>query len=130
MKKTIGLGVFFIPLLASAQSAGMDEAAMQQMMQQAEKMQNCMESIDQAEMDAFQQRAEQMQADVDALCASGKRDAANARAMSFGKEMASNKAVQQMRQCGEGMMKMMPKVARADSGKSDDAPARHICDEK
>lgn len=130
MKKTIVWGLLMVPWLAAAQGmADMDEAAMQQMMEQAEKMQNCMASVDQTEMDAFQQRAEQMEAEVDALCAAGKRDAAEARAMSFGKEMASNNAVQQMQKCGEGMMKTMPKVARTASEESDGEPG-HICDEK
>lgn len=132
MKKTIGCFLLSLPIIASAQNYGaMDEATMQQMMQQAEKMQTCMASIDQAEMDAFQKSAEQMEADVEALCAAGKRDAANARAMKFGQEAASNKAMQQMRKCGEGMQNMIPKIAATAAERdSGDAQPQHICDTK
>jgi hypothetical protein len=130
MKKSIGFGLLLLPLVAGAQNyGGMDEAAMQKMMQQAQGMQTCMENIDEAEMEAFQQRAEQMDADVKALCAAGKRDAANARAMSFGREAASSKVMQQMKKCGEGMKPMLPKTATTAAEHSD-APARHICDDQ
>ncbi|MGZ5001121.1 MAG: hypothetical protein ACXV7F_12555 [Methylomonas sp.] len=130
MKKTVGFALLSLSAISNAQTYdGMDEAAMQQMMQQAEKMQTCMENIDQAEMDAFQRNAEQMQAEVDALCAAGKRDAANARAMKFGQEAASNKTMQQMKKCGEGMQGMLPKVAAAAADDAGRQP-RHICDVK
>lgn len=131
MKKITGFSLLLLPLVAVAQDmGGMDEAAMQRMMQQAQQMQNCMENIDQAEMDAFEQRAKQMDAEVKALCAAGKRDEAMARAMRFGKDAASNKAMQDMKKCGEGMMRNLPKVAvGASSADGTGKPARHICDD-
>lgn len=130
MKRIIGIGLCLLPLVSGAQNeSDMDEAAMQRMMQQAQGMQTCMENIDQGEMEAFQQRAEQMNTEVKALCASGKREAAMARAMNFGKEAASSKVMQQMQKCGEGMRDMMPKIPGASRDKSG-APARHICDEQ
>jgi ABC-type phosphate transport system auxiliary subunit len=130
MKKILGICLLSLPLVTAAQNyGGMDEAAMQKMMQQAQGMQTCMENIDQAEMEAFQNSAEKMDADVKALCAAGKRDAAMARAMSFGREAASNKAMQQMRKCGEGMQNMMPKSAVTAADNSG-TPARHICDDQ
>lgn len=129
MKKTLGISLLLFPLAAAAQNyGGMDEAAMQQMMQQAQGMQTCMENIDPAEMEAFQKSAEQMDAEVKTLCAAGKRDAAMARAMSFGREAASSNAMQQMKKCGEGMRNMMPKAAVTATDNSG-APARHICDD-
>ncbi len=132
MKKTIGFALLLVPLIVSAQNYdGLDDATVQQMMQQAEKMQTCMENIDQAEMDAFQKSAEQMEADVKALCAAGKRDAANARALKFGQVAASNKAMQQMKKCGEGMQNMIPKIAATAAETSgSDAQPQHICDTK
>lgn len=130
MKKTIGFGLLILPLIAGAQNyGGMDEAAMQRMMQQAQGMQTCMENIDQAEMEAFQQRAEQMDADVKALCAAGKRDAAASRAVSFGREAASSNVMQQMKKCGEGMKPMLPKTA-ATATEHSGASARHVCDDQ
>ena len=121
--------LLMLSALASAQNfQNMTEADMQKMMQQAEKMQACMAGIDQSEMKKFEQQANRMQAKVDALCASGKRDEAEKEAMAFGKEVASNEAMQKMQACGkmmEGMMPGMPTVLQDDPGEDDN---RHICD--
>ena len=128
MKKLTGFSVLLFPVIAIAQNYdGMDEAQMQRMMQKAQEMQTCMANVDPAEMEAFQQKAAQMQSEVDALCAAGKRDEAMSRAMSFGHESASNKAMQAMKKCGEGMQHGLPKVAVAGSD-TPGAHTRHICD--
>ena len=126
MKSVIGFWVLLAPLSAIAGNVqGMSEAQMQQMMQQMQGMQTCMQGIDTSEMEAFEQSAKQMQAEIDALCARGERDEAMARAMAFGKEVSANKAMQEMRKCGEGMASMMPKIAitAAEEGTN-----HHVCD--
>jgi len=125
MKYAVVFFMLLLPIAVLAENMGeMDE---QQMMQQAQGMQTCMQNIDQAEMQAFEQRAQQMEAETQALCAGGKRDEAMQKAMAFGKEVSNNKAMQDMRKCGEGMENMMPKMAIAESeGKEN--PGHHICD--
>jgi len=126
MKSVISFFVLFLPLSAFAQDfQGMSEAQMQNMMQQMQGMQTCMQAIDPSEMEAFEQSAKKMQAEVDALCASGQRDAAMAAAMAFGKEVSTNKAMQEMRKCGEGMASMMPKVVTT----AEDGAKHHVCDQ-
>lgn len=131
MKKILFASLLCLSTTVSAQNVGgmhMDTAQMQQMMQQMQNMQNCMANIDQAELDAFQQQAEAMDAEVKALCAAGKRDAAMARAMAFGKETANSQVMQDMKKCGEGMQEMMqnlPKTAQSQTGNG--AP-HHVCD--
>ena len=128
MKQAVIFLILLLPISVFAENmGGMSEEQMQQMMQQAQGMQTCMQNIDQAEMQAFEQRAKQMSADAQALCASGKRDEAMQLAMAFGKEVSSNKAMQEMKKCGEGMMNMMPKIVAQNNehGKSN----HHICDE-
>lgn len=126
MKQTIVFFMLWLPLSVFAENMGeMSEEQMQQMMQQAQGMQTCMQNIDQAEMQAFEQRAQQMQSETQALCASGKRDEAMQAAMAFGKEVASNKAMQEMKKCGEGMKNMMPKIIAQTS---DQTKPSHICD--
>lgn len=132
MKKLLVGSLLAFPVAVSAQNFGgmpMNEAQMQQMMQQAQQMQECMANIDQAELDAFQQKAEEMDAEVKALCAAGKRDAAMARAMAFGKETMNNKVMQDMQKCGEGMRNMMPNLPRTAQPHEDGGQPRHICDE-
>jgi hypothetical protein len=131
MKQAVVLFMLLLPLSVFAENMGeMSEEQMQQMMQQAQGMQTCMQNVDQAEMQAFEQRAKQMEADTQALCASGKRDEAMQLAMAFGKEASDNKAMQAMKKCGEGMKNMMPKMAITAQNDELGKPGRHICDEQ
>lgn len=127
MKQAVVLLILLLPISVIAENmGGMTDEKMQQMMQQAQGMQTCMQNIDQAEMQAFEQRAKQMSADAQALCASGKRDEAMQLAIAFGKETSGSKGMQAMKKCGEGMKNMIPKIATtAQNGE----PGRHICDE-
>jgi hypothetical protein len=130
MKQAVVLFMLLLPLSVFAENrGGMSEAQMQQMMQQAQGMQTCMQNIDQAEMQAFEQRAKQMSAETQALCASGKRDEAMQKAMAFGKEVSSNKAMQEMKKCGEGMKNMIPKMATVAQDDEHGKSGHHICDE-
>ncbi len=132
MNKLLVGSLLVFPIAVCAQNFGgmpMDETQMQQMMQQAQQMQECMANIDQAELDAFQQKAEEMDAEVKALCAAGKRDAAMARAMAFGKETAHSQVMQDMQKCGEGMRNMTPNLPRTAQPHEDGGQSRHICDE-
>ena len=131
MNRPLLISLLLMPITASAQNmGGMTEAQMQQLMQQAQSMQNCMANIDQTEMEAFQQKAEAMDAEVKALCAAGKRDAAMARAMAFGKETAQSSIMQDMKKCGEGMKNMLPNLPKTAHPTDDTSgKPRHICDE-
>lgn len=131
MFKILLSSLLFLPFAAMAQNTGgmqMNEAQMQQMMQQMQGMQNCMANIDPAELEAFQQQAEEMDAEVKALCAAGKRDAAMARAMAFGKETARSNVMQDMKKCGEGMQGIMQNLPKTAQPNDDEGKTRHICD--
>jgi cytochrome c556 len=119
------------PIAAAAENEAfknMDKAQMQQMMQQMKTMQNCVKNIDKADMQAFQAQAKQMSAEVKSLCAAGKRDEAMARAMEFGKDVSANKAMQQMKQCGEGITETMPLLPDVTQGQNQPGSPRHVCD--
>ncbi len=123
--------LLLFPTLAAAQNdafKNMDKAQMQQMMQQMKTMQNCVKNIDKADMQAFQAQAKQMSAEVKSLCAAGKRDEAMARAMEFGKDVSANKAMQQMKQCGEGITETMPLLPDVTQGQNQPGSPRHVCD--
>jgi predicted lipoprotein len=110
MKKIIFTIFLLLPFVASGQNVGgMDQAQMQQMMQKMQGMQACMAGINKDDLKAFEQRAKQLGAEVKALCASGNKSEAMAKAMSFGKEAESNSTLQAMKKCGEGMPQMIPK---------------------
>lgn len=132
MKQASVYFMLLLPISVFAQQnmGGMNEEQMQQMMQQLQGMQTCMQNIDQDEMKVFEQRAKQMETEVRALCAGGKRDEAMATALSFGKEALNNKAMQEMKKCGEGMKMMLPKIAIQTQTDEEEKPRRHICDEQ
>ena len=132
MKISAIIILLLMPMVTVAQNyQNMSEEDMQKMMQQAEKMQSCMQNIDQAKLQAIDQRSSQVLAKIDSLCASGKRDEAQETAISYGKEMAKDPTMQEMRKCGEMMsgemmQGMMPKIPMMDLEK--DLSSRHVCD--
>ena len=127
-KLTITL-LLSLPALASAQNyQNMNEADMQNMMHQAQKMQACMAEIDQSEMKEFEQRANQMQARVDALCASGKRDEAQKEGIAFAREVSSNESMKKMQTCSKMMEGAIPGMPTTPQEAADMVGNRHICD--
>ena len=129
MKIVTKIIMLMLPALASAQNfQNMSEADMQNMMQQAQKMQACMAEIDQSDMKKFEQRANQMQAKVESLCASGKRDEAEEESIAFAREMSSNEAMKKMQTCSKMMAGAMPGMPTTPEEAADMVGNRHICD--
>jgi len=116
-----------IPLVAFAQGhPGMSEKGMEQMMQQMGKMQSCMQNVDQAKLRMLEQRSKQFEAEIKSLCAKGKRDEAQKKAIAYGMEMAKDPSLQEMRKCGEMMQGMMPKMPYMGQDKG--SSSHHVCD--
>ena len=122
----------FLPVAAFAQNfQNMSEQDMANMMQKAMEVQICMEKIDQAELQALEQRANAFEAEVEALCAEGKRDKAQKKAIAYGKEMAKNPVLQDMKKCTEpmqGVMQQMP-MMQQEMDYDKDYENIHVCDE-
>jgi hypothetical protein len=101
--------ILLIPAATLAQNfQGMTEADMEKMMMGLEQMANCMENIDQTEIEALEKRSRQLDEEIQALCAQGKKDAAQQKAVSFGREMAANPTVRQLQECGTQMQGTFP----------------------
>ncbi|MGR9051443.1 MAG: hypothetical protein ACU84J_02220 [Gammaproteobacteria bacterium] len=125
---------FYLPLLLwplatpAQMPQGMDQAQMQRMMEQMQKVQTCMRDVDQAAMQRLQQRAREMEKKVDMLCRQGQRDEAQNIGMAFGKEIADNPAMQQMKKCGEHMQGVMSGMPLSIRENLKNAENRHVCD--
>ena len=119
MTKLLLFSVLWIPLALFAQDEQMSEEQMQQMMENAGKMQDCMAKMDQNAMDTIAAKGEKVNAEIKKLCAAGKRDEAQKMAMDYGKEMASSREMQAMQQCG--MAKQMPMAGQGEK-------PGHVCD--
>lgn len=130
MKVLTIIMLVLIPVAAVAQNfQGMNEQDMQKMMQQAMKAQACMEKIDQAELKALEQRSNEFDTEVRALCAAGKRDKAQKKAIKFGKEMAKKPVLQEMKKCGELMQGEMPQMEMPLMDEDIDYSSQHVCDD-
>jgi hypothetical protein len=127
MKALTLLMCMLLPVVATGQNyPAMNEADMQNMMGQMEKMQSCMQNVDQARLQALAERSRQMETEIKSLCASGKRDEAQQKAIAFGKEIANDAAMKAMMKCTEGMRSMMPEMAF--KGLDEEAADQQICD--
>ena len=118
-----------IPAAVSAQNnPGMNQPDMQNMMQQMQKVQQCMQGIDQTQMEELQKRSEQANSEIDALCAAGDRSKAQAKAMAFAKEIAKSPVMKQMQKCGKLVQGALPGMPTTYEQK--DFSKQHVCDER
>ena len=128
MKKLFCFVMFVFPTLAFAQNyPGMNQGDMQKMMQQMQKVQQCMEGIDQSQLNDLQKRAEQMKKEIETLCAQGNRSKAQKTALSFSKEIAKDPSMNQMRKCGELAQGALPNMPTMYDEK--DMANKHVCDQ-
>ena len=95
------------------------------MMHQMEQMESCMENIDDAKLEQLSERSEQVNTEIEALCARGKRDEAQQRAVAYGREMAENPTVSQLRKCGTPLQGMFPAT---EMMQEKDYTQSHVCD--
>ena len=127
MKKLTLFALLLVPLTSYAQNyTGMNEADMQKMMQQMEKMQSCMEKVDQAELKALEQRSKKVEAEIKSLCASGKREKAQQQAIAFGREIANDPSMKTMIKCSKIMKDAMPQINF--TGVDSENTNVHVCD--
>ncbi len=104
-----------------------DAAAMQRMMEQAQAMQACLAKADQNAMTELRTRGEAMAAEMKAMCAAGKRDAAQTQALAYAREMADSPVVKSLAGCGDLVKSMLTlPLASADAAEGKKVP--HVCD--
>jgi hypothetical protein len=135
MKTATGILALILPVTVSAQNfpgpggSGMSASDMQNMMQQAQQMQTCMQGVDQSRIEAFEQRARTVEAEVKSLCGSGKRDAAQQEAFAFAQDISNDPDVRTIIKCGEMMSGMLPKLPFTDQVNESDPSVVHVCDQ-
>ena len=127
--KKLGITLsLFLPIVAFAEKpANMDEQNMQMMSQKMQEMQKCLQSIDKSDLAAIEKRSIQSENEVRSLCSKGKRDQAQKKALSFGKEVSKLPAMQAMKKCTEGMQGIAQEMATP--GQDMDFANHHACDE-
>ena len=95
------------------------------MMQQAQAMQVCMANIDQQELDALRVEGEKFAAEIQSLCKAGKRDEAQATAITYGKQVVNEPVMQELKECAGMASMMIPQTMWAEL-ENEDTQA-HVC---
>ncbi|MBX9608253.1 MAG: hypothetical protein K2Y51_18690 [Gammaproteobacteria bacterium] len=113
-------------LLSSAQAQLLDEQQLRLLMEQAQGIEACMTRLDPAAMAEVRRRGEQVSAEIQSLCAAGKRDEAQARAVAFGQEMAASPAMNGLEDCGGPLAALVPGAIAGMNGDSSDSV--QVCD--
>lgn len=83
------------------------QADMQNMMQKAQEMQQCMAKIDKAELERLEERGNAMNDELERLCRAGREDDALAKAMDFSREMRTAPVVKQAQACAKDLPEML-----------------------
>ena len=134
MKKYFVMLCMFLPVAGQAQDyQSMDQRDMQMIQQQMQEIQACMAKVDRDQVMQLELSSRQLKIEIESLCASGKRDEAQRKAIAFGEEVANHAALKQMIECNEKLAEisparkqMMPKISF--TGVDKDGGDRHICD--
>ena len=125
-KITVLFICIFMPLLSHAQQPNMNQEQMQQMMQQAQQMQDCFAKVDQQALMAIGEKAKAMESEIKSLCQAGKRNEAQSTAIKFGLAMSQDENVAAARECGKMAQGMMPKMDFPTS--EEEFKEQHLCD--
>ncbi len=136
MKLVISILCFALSTATAwAQNPQMNQQNMQQFMEAAMKAQACMQQIDQNELEKLEQETSAFEAELKKLCAAGKRDKAQKKAMAFGKSLSKKPVMREIKKCNEmmaGMMgDMMPGMMPEQELMNMDyeESGGHVCDE-
>lgn len=126
MKRTICL-LALLPFTAFAQNnAGMPEG-MQNMLQQAQKAQACMQEIDQSQLENMEKDGKKKQAIIKSLCDSGNRDEAQEKAIGYSKEVMARPEMVKIRECSEMLRGMIPELPFDNF--EEKYQNQHVCDD-
>jgi DNA polymerase/3'-5' exonuclease PolX len=123
--RLIAVALLMAAPLYAQDFSNMDQAQIEGFMKQAQAMQVCMADIDQQELDALRVEGEKMASDIQALCKAGKRDEAQATAITYGKQMVNEPVMQELKECAGMASMMIPQTMWAEL-ENEDTQA-HVC---
>ena len=128
MKKMFFIVLFLLASVSQAQDlSNLNQSDIEMLMKQAEMAQVCMEKVDQKRLEELSQDAQAKGAEIQQMCADGERAAAQDEALRYGKQMAKEPVLIEVRDCTGEMGSWLPQLAWAmlESGAE---PPRHVCD--
>ncbi len=104
-----------------------DPSQLQTLQAEAMAMQECLQGIDPGALQAMQREGEAVGREIRALCADGRRDAAQDRAMDYAARVGESDEMRRVRECARGMDGMLSALSVIGSGESAGKDG-HICD--
>jgi hypothetical protein len=104
----------------------LDDNQMQMLLGQAEQIERCMAQTSDGATQDLLQRGERMSKEIENLCKAGKRDAAQAMALAFGREVADSPAMNNLQECAGPLGALLPAALATLQG--DAAAAMQVCD--
>lgn len=110
----------------SAHSQVLDSGQIEGLLGQAQQIEQCMAAANTAATQALRQRGELISAEIEKLCKAGQRDAAQAKALAFGREMADSPAMANLQDCAGPLAGLLPAALASLHG--DAADAMQVCD--
>ena len=113
-------------LASTAHAQVLDGGQIQMLLGQAEQIEQCMAKANNSATQDLLQRGEQVSAEIENLCRAGKRDAAQAKALAFGREMADSPAMANLQECAGALGALLPAALASLTG--DAANAMQVCD--
>ncbi len=126
MKNILILFFLFVATnIFAANQQGLSEKDVQNMMQKMQEMQTCMGEVKLSDIESLKQRSIKLQSELKSLCASGKRKAAQEKAIVFGKEISQMPITKTVSKCSKIIDGILPKISLPDLS-NDSSP--HVCD--
>ena len=127
MQKLIGSALLLLTATTHAQMPNMSEQDLANMMGMLEGMASCIGQLDEQHLEELGKRAEASGKEIEGLCAAGKRNEAQTKAMKHAKEVMADPEYKKIMQCGEVAQAMLPDLADLYDPESI-GEDQHVCD--
>lgn len=127
MKKLIGSALLLLSATTHAQTPGMSEQNMADLVGMLDGLASCIGQLDEQRLEELGKRAEESGKEIEALCEAGKRDEAQSRAVRHAKEFMADPEYKKVMQCGEAAQGMLPDLTDMYDPDSGDE-SQHVCD--
>lgn len=113
-------------LASAAHGQVLDSDQIQMLLGQAQQIEQCMTQANTTVMQDLHERGERISAEIESLCKSGQREAAQAKALAFGHEMADSPVMASLQECAGALGALLPAALASFQGNSSDA--MQVCD--
>ena len=113
-------------LSGGAHGQVLDGGQIEILLGQAQQIEQCMATANTAATQALRERGERVSAEIEKLCKAGQRDAAQAKALAFGREMADSPAMASLQECAGPLAGLLPAALASLHGNA--ADAMQVCD--